>query len=234
MASEKPLPPGVLYHLEHRREEPSFQAQVRETLRHIPPGTKRVLDLGCGTAALAPDLLDRGLRYAGVDLSVEMLEGAKRRLAARNASLARSAAVALPFRPAAFDAVTSLGLFEYLPDPVGALREVRAVLGTGGVAILSVPCRESPYRRCLALAAPLLRLAGRKDPFDLRSGRRIDPGDLEAWAKEAGLQMEASLCIAPAVVPWPLDRWLPGLARWFSARSGPRWGTVRLFVLRAP
>ncbi|HEU0304528.1 MAG TPA: class I SAM-dependent methyltransferase [Gaiellaceae bacterium] len=42
-----------------------------------------VLDLACGDAGLAEPLLARGLRYAGVDLSVPMVEAARRRLGDR-------------------------------------------------------------------------------------------------------------------------------------------------------
>ena len=43
----------------------------------------RVLDLACGDGGLAEPLLARGLAYAGVDLSEEMVAAARRRLAER-------------------------------------------------------------------------------------------------------------------------------------------------------
>ncbi|MFN2469297.1 MAG: trans-aconitate 2-methyltransferase [Gaiellaceae bacterium] len=43
----------------------------------------RVLDLACGDGGLAEPLLARGLAYAGVDLSEEMVAAARRRLADR-------------------------------------------------------------------------------------------------------------------------------------------------------
>lgn len=45
-----------------------------------------VLDLACGDAGLAEPLLDRGLRYIGVDLSEEMVAAANRRLAGRGSA----------------------------------------------------------------------------------------------------------------------------------------------------
>jgi hypothetical protein len=46
------------------------------------PGDE-VLDLACGDAALGEVLLDRGLRYRGVDSTPEMVDAARRRLSDR-------------------------------------------------------------------------------------------------------------------------------------------------------
>ena len=42
-----------------------------------------VLDLACGDAGLAEPLLERGLRYTGVDLSAPMVQAARRRVGGR-------------------------------------------------------------------------------------------------------------------------------------------------------
>lgn len=228
MGFEGDLPPGVRYHLEHRREEMSFRFQAEETLRRIPAGAKRVLDLGCGTAALGPDLLESRLVYTGVDRDPSMLRGARLRLGT-SARLVLADAGSLPFDDGAFDVVTSLGLFEYLREPVVVLREIRRVLAAGGVALLSVPRRGSPYRRCQSVVAPLLRLAGRADPFDLRAGRRVEPEVAAEWSAEAGLRLVESALIAPAVIPWPMDRLGGGVANALARNAGPWWGTVHLF-----
>jgi SAM-dependent methyltransferase len=231
MGSDPVLSPGVRYHFEHRREEMSFQSQARETLPRLPSGAKRILDLGCGTAALAPDLIDSGRTYTGADRDGSMLAWARQRLKGLSSALVRADATRLPFATGSFDAVTSLGLFEYLPEPAEVLREVRRVLKPGGVIVLTVPRRDSLYRRCQALVAPLLRLAGRKDPFDLRSGRMISPADIEVWAAEAGLRLAEAIPVSPMVLPWPLDRALPGVARSLASRASRRWGTVHLVAL---
>ena len=101
-----------------------------------------------------------------------------------------------------------------------------------GLAVLTVPRHDAPYRRAQALVAPTLRLLGRDDPFDLRSGRQVTRSLMQAWAAEAGQSLEASVHISPAVLPWPLDRALPGLAGTIAERAGPRFGTIRLFMLR--
>jgi SAM-dependent methyltransferase len=212
----------------------SFRFQAEETVRRIPDGAKRVLDLGCGTAALAPDLIAAGVAYTGVDRDPAMLLGARMRLRGSPARLVRADATGLPFAGGTFDAVTSLGLFEYLPDPVAVLREVRRVLGDGGVALLTVPRRESFYRRCQAFASPFLRIAGRDDPFDLHAGRRIEKETARSWAAEAGLRLREAAPVSPAVLPWPLDRVMPRVAGVLARRAGSAWGTVHLFAAEAP
>lgn len=50
----------------------------------LSPGA-RVLDLGCGDASFAEEVLSRGYRYLGADPSRGMVEAAERRLAGRGA-----------------------------------------------------------------------------------------------------------------------------------------------------
>jgi SAM-dependent methyltransferase len=234
MASEPALPPIVRHHLEKRDQESSFCLQAEAALARIPPGASPVLDLGCGTAPLAPRLIARGHEYVGADRDPAMVAGANRRLGEGPGRVALADARELPFPDRYFGAVASLGLFEYLDEPIATLSEVRRVLRPGGPAVLTVPRREAPYRRAQAVAAPVLRALGRTDPFDLRSGRNVTPDLLESWAADAGLHVTARAHVAPAVLPWPVDRLLPGLARRLAQGAGSRYGTMRLFVLMRP
>jgi SAM-dependent methyltransferase len=89
-------------YLEHRAE------LVVELGPHLEPGDE-VLDLACGDAGLGELLLDRGLRYRGVDSTPEMVEAARARLGDR--------------------APVELGdLNEYVPpEPVAATTVFRAI-----------------------------------------------------------------------------------------------------------
>lgn len=231
MGSEAALAPAVRYHLEHRADEPFFRSQADEVLRRIPAQASPVLDLACATAPLAPRLIGRGHEYVGTDRDPEMLSGAAERLAGGPGKLVRAEAEQLPFDDQSFGAVACLGLFEYLEDPVAVLAEVRRVLRPDGVLVITVPRREAPYRRAQAGIAPLLRLLGRSDPFDLRSGRDVSGDTVRSWAADAGLRLTAEAHVAPAVLPWPLDRFLPRLAQSLAGRAGPRWGTARVVEL---
>ena len=112
--------------------------------QRLPQGAHRVLDLCTGTA-LVPAVVAAARPEAmvvGLDLSPEMLKVGREKLArlgVRNAPLVRADAGALPFRSAAFDAVTvSYGLHE-LPTVVRerAAREVARVLRPGGRLVVA-------------------------------------------------------------------------------------------------
>ncbi|MCP3802288.1 methyltransferase domain-containing protein [Allokutzneria sp. A3M-2-11 16] len=94
----------------------------------------RVLDLGCADGALLEVLAGRGARtLAGVDLSAEELELARRRPALVNADLRRGRAQELPFENAAFDAVVSHMALMLMTDVEQVVAEVARVLVPGGV-----------------------------------------------------------------------------------------------------
>jgi len=86
-----------------------------------PPG--RVLDVGCGTGALAARLADRGYSVVGVDPSEGMLEVMR----ARHPGLEAVAAsgTALPFEDDQFDLVLTVAALHHVAEP----EAVRQTLG---------------------------------------------------------------------------------------------------------
>jgi SAM-dependent methyltransferase len=91
----------------------------------------RVLDVGCGTGALAAALAERAhARVWGVDASAEMLEVARTRVP-RAVGLKQGRAEELPFRDGWFDAVV-LSLVVHLVDRPRSFAEAARVLGPGG------------------------------------------------------------------------------------------------------
>jgi SAM-dependent methyltransferase len=220
------------WHLAHRAEERSFAAQAAAAVALLPPGP--VLDLGCGTAPLA-EFLDRGRNpWTGLERDPGMAGGANRRRSPDPARTVLGDAGRLPFRSGAFAAVVALGLFEYLPDPAAALAEAARAGGPGAVVVVTVPRREALYRRGLAAAAPLLRSAGREDPFDLRAGARVTPAEAARWGRRAGLRLLAVRPVAPALLPWPLDRVFPDATRRLEAGLAEHLGTAWLLHYSCP
>lgn len=114
------------------------------------PG-RTVLDVGCGTGRFAIALAERGAQVVGLDPAPTMLEiarglaeerGVGERCAWVEGNIERFAA------NRTFDYVLGIGLFDYLADPLSALR--RMVELTGKRAILSFPRRwtyRAPIRK---------------------------------------------------------------------------------------
>jgi demethylmenaquinone methyltransferase/2-methoxy-6-polyprenyl-1,4-benzoquinol methylase len=129
---------------------------------------QRVLDVGCGTGALALRMARRGACVKGIDVSAEMLELAAQR--AREAGLAERVTLCeigvaeLDGEPAgSFDVVTSgLCLSELSDDEVAyTLQQARRVLVPGGLLLVADEVTpRGPVARVLRglLRTPLVAL----------------------------------------------------------------------------
>lgn len=97
-----------------------------------------VLDVGCGTGALAARIrgMTRG-RVVGVDPSTGMIEAARRE-APPGVALARCAAEELPYE-AEFDLVLSNSALQWFRDPALALARMRRALRPGGRLAVQAP-----------------------------------------------------------------------------------------------
>ena len=100
-----------------------------------------ILDVGCGTGALASAAATRWPEAAvtGADISESMLEIAAREMRALPAAVARrlqylrAPAERLPFGDRAFDVVVTAFVLQLVPSRPRALREARRVLRPGGL-----------------------------------------------------------------------------------------------------
>ena len=111
-----------------RLRGPIHEAPARDLVEIVgPPAGGRVLDVGTGpgVAALSVD----GAAAFGVDLSLEMVRIARQRGLTRAAV---AAAVDLPFRDGAFDAVVSSFVLHLLPTYETALFDMTRVVRPGG------------------------------------------------------------------------------------------------------
>jgi len=92
-----------------------------------------VVDVGCGTGFLLEKLEKKASmqgQLVGVDISINMLRGAKRKLTRADVVLADAEAV--PFRDCCFDAVFSVSVMQLVPEPQKSIAELLRLLKEGG------------------------------------------------------------------------------------------------------
>jgi SAM-dependent methyltransferase len=104
-------------------------------------GCKCILDAGCGNGRYSRFLLreaDPDARITAFDLSQQMLQRARHRLASDRVTHAAADLTRLPYPDACFDAVVCGWVLEHLPDPRPGLRELARVMKPGGKLLLMV------------------------------------------------------------------------------------------------
>jgi demethylmenaquinone methyltransferase/2-methoxy-6-polyprenyl-1,4-benzoquinol methylase len=183
------------------------------------PGEK-VLDLAAGTGTSSLTFTATGADCVACDFSLGMLQAGRSRIGeSRPGRLGFVAgdALRLPFRDAAFDAVTiSFGL-RNVSEPGPALAEMRRVTRPGGRLVvcefstITIPPVDMLYRRYLLNILP-------------------------AIARRTARSPEAYEYLAESIAAWPSQRELAGLIR-AAGWSAVRWrdlsmGAVAVHVAR--
>ncbi len=153
----------------------------------------RVLDVGCGTGALAAHVAAAGYDVVGVDASPAMLaQAADRGLAGGYAAFS----TALPFGDGSFDLALTVATLHHLetPDRVAAtIAEMARVVRRGGWVVLWDHNPLNPYW-------PLLM---QRVPQDSGDERLVPLGEILTDVRAAGLQQVVThrLGLVPDFVP---------------------------------
>lgn len=160
----------------------------------LPPGT-RLLDVGAGNGAAV-----RALCAAGVD--AHGIEPEQRAVsAAREAGVTTVSVGTLEANPLdgdVWDVVRMNQVLEHVPDPVDALRRVRALLAPGGRAVIGVPNFGSLARRAVGASWDGLELPRHLHHFTRASLTRA--------LAEAGLEVASMRTVALfGVLPASID-----------------------------
>ncbi|MFM9701787.1 MULTISPECIES: class I SAM-dependent methyltransferase [Streptomyces] len=123
-----------------RGGEPRAAAAAEAVLDLLPDGTRRLLDVACGTGIVTRRLAAgrEGLRVTGVDLAAAMVRQAAVRLPG---AVVRADSRRLPFRDGEFDAVSSVWLLHLAAsdaDVRAIVAECARVLRPGGAYLTTV------------------------------------------------------------------------------------------------
>jgi ubiquinone/menaquinone biosynthesis C-methylase UbiE len=139
-----------------------------------------VLDVGCGTGALAKRLAARGYRVVGVDPSDGMLEVMRER--SPEVEAVQASGTALPFEADRFDLVLTIATLHHIAEPGGVrltLAEMVRVARPGGKVLIWDHNPRNPYwSRLMA-----------KVPQDTGEERLIPAAEVMSGLTAAGAQV---------------------------------------------
>lgn len=153
----------------------------------------RVVDIGCGGGILSESLAAAGAEVSGIDLSEPLLEVARLHQIESGVQVdyrCVSAEALATEQPEAFDILTSMELLEHLPDPAAFVATAAELVKPGGLAFFST-LNRTPKAYVFAILGGeyLLNLIPR-GTHDY--ARFIRPGELDTWARKAGLDIVAT------------------------------------------
>ena len=141
-------------------------------IAHVNRGAGRVLEVGVGTGMALPRYAPH-LRVTGIDFSGEMLERARRKVAAENlghvAELRQMDARRLDFPDGHFDFVVAMYLVSVVPEPERVVAEMARVCRPGGeVVVVNHFARETgALAKAERAFAPFAGLLGWHPDFPL-------------------------------------------------------------------
>jgi ubiquinone/menaquinone biosynthesis C-methylase UbiE len=145
----------------------------------IPRAARRVLDVGCGSGALAVAAARSGREVIGVDLSPGMIEHASLAAAhSPNVAFQCGDFFALEFEPHSFDCIISSATLHHMPADA-ALNRMSSLLRPGGRLIVHDLLSNTRVGEDVCASIAFLHETGRRF---LNTGRLRPPREVrEAW-----------------------------------------------------
>jgi SAM-dependent methyltransferase len=173
------------------RDLPSADARTRQRAVMIAslagnPGSKKLLDVGCGRGGVMAYLSEQEYKISGCDLASDTISSLQAK--GFEVFLFDIEQDELPGR---YDGVLCLEVLQQIHDPLAALRKFSDALNENGFLIISVPNEFHLWSR-------LRLLFGRSHlgHFDESHIRLFTPWRAQDLFKRAGLQMEHAIPVS--------------------------------------
>jgi ubiquinone/menaquinone biosynthesis C-methylase UbiE len=154
---------------------------LRSTLKNIPYET--CLEIGCGTGKNTEWLTRKAIQVTAVDLSVEMLERAQKKVNSNKVKFIQADITnEWTFTSSFYDLVSFSLVLEHIKDLDHIFREVASILKPGGVVYIGE-------------LHPFKQYTGTKARFDTEEGRQVvecythNISDFVQAAKQHGLEI---------------------------------------------
>ncbi len=123
-----------------------LEAHIPACLDALALDGSRVLEVGLGQGAESEQLVRRGARWTGLDLTKEAVQRVQLRMQLHNLAyegIRQGSVTAMPFDEDSFDVVFSHGVLHHVPDIEAAEKEIHRVLRPGGRLIVMLYARRS-------------------------------------------------------------------------------------------
>jgi 2-polyprenyl-6-hydroxyphenyl methylase/3-demethylubiquinone-9 3-methyltransferase len=167
----------------------------REIQSRLGPGSKKVLDIGCGAGFLSNHLAHVGHKVSGLDASASSLETARKYDSTKTVDYISGDAYALPFPAGSFDVVCAMDFLEHVEDPAAVIREASRVLAPGGLLFFHT------FNRNWLSGFVVIRLMEwfvKGTPKHLHVYRLfIRPSELKSYCAESNVKVTALTGIRP-------------------------------------
>jgi SAM-dependent methyltransferase len=122
------------------------ESHIPKCLDELDVSGKRVLEIGLGQGAESEQLIRRGAKWSGLDVTEEAVGRVQTRLRLHELpyeSIKQGSATSIPFPDDAFDLVFSHGVLHHIPDINSTQREIHRVLRPHGRLVAMLYARRS-------------------------------------------------------------------------------------------